>query len=149
MKQSYLFTSSFIFWEYKTNIGIDWILKCDADWINFNGVRPQFSMETFKFFIEENQKPSVGFINATKLDQGIGGKLTNFLLTNHKTKVFIFQNQRWWHDFIHIVTESWVLKHYQVFVKDNRIPTLNNTGNVIVELTDKNDNTPYFTIPGI
>ena len=38
---------------------------------------------------------------------------------------------------------------FQVFVKDNGIPSLNNTVNVIVEVTDKNDNAPYFTFPSV
>ena len=34
-------------------------------------------------------------------------------------------------------------------MKDNGIPSLNNTVNVIVEVTDKNDNAPYFTFPSV
>ena len=61
-----------------------------------NDVRPQFSMETFKFFIEENQKSrfSVGFINATDPDLGLGGKLTYSLLTNKKQKFLPFKIKR-------------------------------------------------------
>ena len=38
---------------------------------------------------------------------------------------------------------------FQILVKDNGKPPLNNTVNVIVEVRDENDNAPYFTFPSI
>ncbi|XP_036365283.1 protocadherin beta-15-like [Octopus sinensis] len=36
---------------------------------------------------------------------------------------------------------------FEVFVKDNGSPSLNDTANVVVEILDQNDNAPYFTYP--
>ena len=118
-----------------------------------NDVRPQFSMETFKFFIEENQKSrfSVGFINATDPDLGLGGKLTYSLLTNKKQKFLPFkiQNDGRISAIMPLDYEFQNIYKFQIFVEDNGIPSLNNTVNVIVEVTDKNDNAPYFTFPSV
>ena len=118
-----------------------------------NDVRPQFSMETFKFFIEENQKSrfSVGFINATDPDLGLGGKLTYSLLTNKKQKFLPFKikDDGMISAIMSLDHEFQNIYKFQVFVKDNGIPSLNNTVNVIVEVTDKNDNAPYFTFPSV
>ena len=118
-----------------------------------NDVRPQFSMETFKFFIEENKKSrfSVGFINATDPDLGLGGKLTYSLLTNKKQKFLPFKikDDGMISAIMSLDHEFQNIYKFQVFVKDNGIPSLNNTVNVIVEVTDKNDNAPYFTFPSV
>ena len=118
-----------------------------------NDVRPQFSMETFKFFIEENQKSrfSVGFINATDPDLGLGGKLTYSLLTNKKQKFLPFKikDDGMISAIMSLDHEFQNIYKFQVFVKDNGIPSLNNTVDVIVEVTDKNDNAPYFTFPSV
>ena len=118
-----------------------------------NDVKPQFSMETFKFFIEENQKSrfSVGFINATDPDLGLGGKLTYSLLTNKKQKFLPFKikDDGMISAIMSLDHEFQNIYKFQVFVKDNGIPSLNNTVNVIVEVTDKNDNAPYFTFPSV
>ena len=118
-----------------------------------NDVRPQFSMETFKFFIEENKKSrfSVGFINATDPDLGLGGKLSYSLLTNKKQKFLPFKikDDGMISAIMSLDHEFQNIYKFQVFVKDNGIPSLNNTVNVIVEVTDKNDNAPYFTFPSV
>lgn len=120
--------------------------------LDTNDVQPQFSKETYKFRIYENQKSkiSVGYINATDTDLGPGGKLTYSLLT--KSRHFLpFQ-----------ITESGLIStidsldhelqdvyKFQVLVKDNGKPSLQNTVNVIVEVRDENDNAPYFTFPSV
>ena len=118
-----------------------------------NDVRPQFSVETFKFFIEENKKSrfSVGFINATDPDLGLGGKLTYSLLTNKKQKFLPFKikDDGMISAIMSLDHEFQNIYKFQVFVKDNGTPSLNNTVNVIVEVTDKNDNAPYFTFPSV
>ncbi|CAE1329959.1 unnamed protein product [Acanthosepion pharaonis] len=38
---------------------------------------------------------------------------------------------------------------FRVLVKDNGIPSLNSTANIIIEVRDENDNAPYFTFPSI
>ena len=118
-----------------------------------NDVRPQFSMETFKFFIEENQKSrfSMGFINATDPDLGLGGKLMYSLLTNKKQKFLPFkiQNDGMISAVMSLDHEFQNIYKFQVFVKDSGVPSLNNTVNVIVEVTDKNDNAPYFLFPTV
>merc|ERR1712142_1258890 len=94
-----------------------------------NDVRPQFSMETFKFFIEENHKSrfAVGFINATDPDLGLGGKLTYSLLTNNKQFLpFKIKDDGIISAIMSLDHEFQNIYNFQVFVKDNGIPSLNN-----------------------
>ena len=120
--------------------------------IDVNDVRPQFFREIYRFSIDENQKSQipVGFINASDQDLGAGGQLTYSLLT--KDKQFLpFQIKEdgsisTLHSIDHEMQDMY---EFQVLVKDNGKPPLNNTVNVIVEVRDENDNAPYFTFPHI
>lgn len=120
--------------------------------MDVNDEKPQISKETFKFSIFENQKSKipVGIINATDPDQGSGGKFTYSLMTNSKQFLPFQIND------VGLISTIMSLDHefqdiyrFQVIVKDNGIPSLNNTVNVIVEVRDENDNAPYFTFPSI
>ncbi|CAI9732465.1 protocadherin beta-15-like [Octopus vulgaris] len=120
--------------------------------MDVNDVQPQFTKETFKFLTYENEDPSfpVGFINATDPDLGSGGKLTYSLL-RIREQSFPFQIS----DIGFILTtqsmdrERQEIYKFQVFVRDNGNPSLNNTANVIVEVMDENDNAPYFIFPSV
>lgn len=120
--------------------------------MDINDVRPQFSKDTFKFWIYENQKSKfpVGYINATDPDLGPGGQLTYTLLTNNINFIpfqisddgLITTVMSLDHEFKHIYK-------FRVLVKDSGNPSLNNTANVVVEVRDENDNAPYFTYPSV
>ncbi|XP_052828994.1 protocadherin beta-15 isoform X1 [Octopus bimaculoides] len=120
--------------------------------LDMNDMRPQFTKDTFKFLTYENEEPNfpVGFINATDPDLKAGGQLTYSLVKNIKTVLpfqitdngFISTTQS-------LDREQLEIYEFQVLVKDNGIPSLNNTGNVIVEVMDENDNAPYFTFPSV
>lgn len=120
--------------------------------MDVNDVQPQFPKETFKFRLYENKKSKipVGSINATDPDLGSGGKLTYSLIT-HSKHFLPFQITDY--GFISTTTsldhELQDIYKFQVMVKDNGIPSLNNTVNIIVEVRDENDNAPYFTFPSI
>lgn len=117
-----------------------------------NDVQPQFSRDTFKFSIFENQKSKfhVGYINASDPDQGPGGKLTYSLLTNDKDFIpFQISDSGLISTVMSLDHEFKDVYKFQVFVKDNGRPSLNNTAKVIIEVRDKNDNAPYFTFPNL
>lgn len=120
--------------------------------MDVNDERPQFSKEIFKFSIQENQKSkiSVGFINATDPDFGPGGKLTYSLITDSKHFLpFIIKDDGLISTVMSLDHEFQKTYKFKVMVKDNGIPSLNNSVNVIVEVKDENDNSPYFTFPSI
>ena len=120
--------------------------------MDINDVEPQFTKDTFKFLIDENQnsRVTVGYINATDPDLGAGGKLTYSLITNNKHFLpFKISTNGLLSAIMSLDHEFQDTYEFQVFVKDNGMPSLNNTVNVIVEVTDKNDNAPYFTFPSV
>ena len=120
--------------------------------LDINDVEPQFTKETFKFLIDENQNSriTVGYINATDPDLGAGGKLSYSLITNNKHFLpFKISTNGLLSAIMSLDHEFQDTYEFQVFVKDNGTPSLNNTVNVIVEVTDKNDNAPYFTFPSV
>lgn len=120
--------------------------------MDVNDVRPQFSKDTYKFRIQENQKSKipVGFINATDPDLGPGGKLTYSLWTKNKHFLpFKIADDGLISTISSLDHELHEMYEFQVFAKDNGIQSLNNTVNVIVEVEDQNDNSPYFTYPSV
>lgn len=120
--------------------------------IDVNDVRPQFSKEMFKFRIFENQTPKypVGTINASDPDEGPGGKLSYSLLSVNKQFLpFKITDEGFVSTIISLDHEFQNIYEFKVFVKDNGIPSLNNTANVIVEVRDENDNAPFFTFPSV
>ena len=120
--------------------------------MDINDVKPQFTKDTFKFLIDENEnsRVTVGYINATDPDLGDGGKLSYSLITNNKHFLpFKISTNGLLSAIMSLDHEFQDTYEFQVFVKDNGTPSLNNTVNVIVEVTDKNDNAPYFTFPSV
>lgn len=120
--------------------------------MDVNDVMPEFSQETFKFYIDENQASvyPVGYVNVTDLDLGPGGILTFTLLTNNKHFLpFQITDDGLISTVMSLDYEFQAFYQFQVFVKDNGIPSLNNTANVTIEVRDKNDNAPYFTFPSV
>ena len=120
--------------------------------MDINDVKPQFTKDTFKFLIDENEnsRVTVGYINATDPDLGAGGKLSYSLITNNKHFLpFKISANGLLSAIMSLDHEFQDTYEFQVFVKDNGTPSLNNTVNVIVEVTDKNDNAPYFTFPSV
>ena len=120
--------------------------------MDVNDMQPQISKKTFKFWIQENQNArySVGFINATDPDLGPGGKLTYSLLSNDKHFLpFQITDYGLISTVMSLDHEFQDVYRFQVLIKDNGRPPLNNTVNVIVEVKDENDNAPYFTLPSI
>ncbi|GAB1604093.1 uncharacterized protein LOC115219398 [Argonauta hians] len=133
-------------------------LKTDKDLsiqvLDVNDVKPHFTKDTFKFLTYENDKANfpIGFINATDPDIGKGGELSYYLRSSKKQEYrlpfqiinsgFISTNQS-------LDREHRDFYEFEVFVKDNGIPSLNNTVNVEVEVLDRNDNAPYFTFPSV
>ncbi|GAB1604084.1 hypothetical protein Ahia01_000689700 [Argonauta hians] len=133
-------------------------LKTDKDLsiqvLDVNDVKPHFTKDTFKFLTYENDKANfpIGFINATDPDIGNGGELLYYLRSSKKQEYrlpfqiinsgFISTNQS-------LDREHRDFYEFEVFVKDNGTPSLNNTVNVEVEVLDRNDNAPYFTFPSV
>ncbi|GAB1604083.1 uncharacterized protein LOC115219398 [Argonauta hians] len=133
-------------------------LKTDKDLsiqvLDVNDVKPHFTKDTFKFLTYENDKANfpIGFINATDPDIGKGGELSYYLRSSKKQEYrlpfqiinsgFISTNQS-------LDRELRDFYEFEVFVKDNGTPSLNNTVNVEVEVLDRNDNAPYFTFPSV
>ncbi|XP_036365131.1 protocadherin beta-15 [Octopus sinensis] len=117
-----------------------------------NDVQPTFTKDTFEFLTYENENRNfpVGFINATDPDLGSGGELSYFLISRDGSVLpfkishlgFISTTQS-------LDREQHDIYRFKVLVKDNGTPSLNNTANVVVEVMDKNDNTPYFTFPSV
>ena len=118
-----------------------------------NDVKPQFGERTVKLSISENQKAKsqVGWINATDPDLGPGGRLTYSLLTSNKEQFFPFRisDNGLISTIMSLDHEFQKLYKFQVLVEDNGTPSLNNTVNVEIEVTDENDNAPYFTFPSV
>ena len=117
-----------------------------------NDVPPQFPTNLFKFSIAENQIPKspIGFINVSDPDQGAGGKLTYSLLNKNKQFLpFKITNNGLISTTISLDHEFQDIYKFKVLVEDNGTPSLNNTVDVIVEVTDQNDNAPYFTFPSV
>ena len=121
--------------------------------MDVNDVKPKFSKARYKFRINENKKPhiDVGSINASDPDLGPGGELIFSLATNKKKSHLPFLITK-----DGFISTSELLDHeledvykFEILVKDNGIPSLNNTVDVIVEVEDENDNSPYFTFPSI
>ncbi|XP_029644545.1 putative protocadherin beta-18 isoform X3 [Octopus sinensis] len=120
--------------------------------MDVNDVQPQFTKESFKFLTYENGKTNfpIGFINATDPDLGAGGQLTFSLLSTSKHVIpFQITDYGFISTTIPLDREQQNVYKFQVFVKDNGNPSLNNTANVIVEVLDENDNAPYFTFPSM
>ncbi|GAB1604332.1 putative protocadherin beta-18, partial [Argonauta hians] len=117
-----------------------------------NDVQPQFTKDTFKFLTYENEKTNfpVGFINASDPDLGAGGQLSYFLLSKDISHLpFKISNFGFISTLQPLDHEKRNSYKFQVLIKDNGVPSLNNTANVIVEVMDKNDNAPYFTFPSV
>ena len=120
--------------------------------IDVNDMPPQFSKKIFNFFIHENQKSkiAVGSIHATDPDLGSGGKLTYSLQNNNKQFLpFKITDDGMISTIMSLDHEFQNIYRFKVFVKDNGIPSLNNTVNVIVKVRDENDNAPYFIFPSV
>ncbi|GAB1604141.1 protocadherin beta-15-like [Argonauta hians] len=115
---------------------------------DINDVEPHFTKDTFQFLTYENQKADfpIGFINATDPDLGDGGQLTYSIINNDNIPFelskdgFISTSQS-------IDREMKDMYKFEVLVKDNGTPSLNDTANIIIEILDKNDNAPYFIFP--
>ncbi|XP_036355791.1 protocadherin beta-3-like [Octopus sinensis] len=116
-----------------------------------NDVEPHFTKETFQFLTYENQKVDfpIGFINATDPDLGDGGQLTYSIINDNNNDNIPFQLTKY--GFIStsqsIDREMKDIYKFNVLVKDNGTPSLNDTANIVIEILDKNDNAPYFTFP--
>ena len=109
--------------------------------------------DTFKFLIDERIKTqellldtSMPLTQTWELEE----KLTYSLITNNKHFLpFKISTNGLLSAIMSLDHEFQDTYEFKVFVKDNGTPSLNNTVNVIVEVTDKNDNAPYFTFPSV
>lgn len=120
--------------------------------MDINDINPKFAERTFKFFVYENQRSKfpVGYVNATDPDLGLGGKLTYSLIDDKKHFLpFQISENGLISTLVSLDHEFQDVYKFQVLVKDNGIPSLNNTANVIIEVRDKNDNIPYFIFPSV
>ena len=120
--------------------------------MDVNDEKPHFSQKTFQFKINENQKSRVhvGSINATDPDLGAGGKLTYSLLPKNKQFLpFKITDTGLISTIMSLDHEFQDIYEFHVLVKDNGKPSLNASVNVVVEISDNNDNAPYFTFPSV
>ncbi|GAB1604115.1 protocadherin gamma-B6 isoform X1 [Argonauta hians] len=126
--------------------------KFSLQLMDVNDVQPKFTKSTFKFLTYENEKPSfpVGFVNATDPDLDQGSKLSYTLFGKNQIYIpFKITNNGFISTRKSLDREQNNLYEFQVFVRDNGNPSLNNTATVIVEIMDENDNAPYFTFPSV
>ena len=117
-----------------------------------NDMKPQFSNETFIFYINENEKSSawVGSINAIDLDLGPGGKVTYSLLANNERFLpFQISDDGNITSVMSLDSEFQDIYKFWVVAKDHGTPSLNNSVHVSVKVQDLNDNAPYFTFPSV
>ncbi|GAB1603635.1 protocadherin beta-6-like isoform X2, partial [Argonauta hians] len=117
-----------------------------------NDVQPQFTKKTFKFLTYENEEPNfpVGFINATDADLGLGKQLTFSLQsTSDGPLPFKITNNGFISTTESLDRERQNLYQFQVWVRDNGLPSLSNKADVIVEVMDENDNAPHFIYPSV
>ena len=120
--------------------------------MDVNDEKPHFSQKIFQFKINENQKSRVhvGSINATDPDLGAGGKLTYSLLPKNKQFLpFKISDAGLISTIMSLDHEFQDIYEFHVLVKDNGKPSLNASVNVVVEISDNNDNAPYFTFPSV
>lgn len=120
--------------------------------MDVNDAQPKFAKDTFKFSVSENQKSKipVGVINVTDPDLGQSGKLIFSLVNNNKHFLpFQISDNGLISTVMSLDHEFQDVYKFKVLVKDNGIPSLNNTVNVVVEVKDENDNAPYFTFPSV
>ncbi|GAB1604137.1 protocadherin beta-15-like [Argonauta hians] len=116
-----------------------------------NDVEPHFTKDAFQFLTYENQKIDfpIGFINATDPDLGDGGQLIYSIINDNNNDNIPFELSK--DGFIStsqsIDRELKDMYKFEVLVKDNGTPSLNDTAYIIIEILDKNDNAPYFTFP--
>ncbi|GAB1603899.1 protocadherin beta-13-like [Argonauta hians] len=126
--------------------------KFSIEVMDVNDVKPQFTKDTFKFLTYENERPNfpVGFVNATDPDLGLGGRLTySIIKSNGHFLPFEISNFGFISTRKALDREQQEIYEFQVLVKDNGVPSLNDTAQVIVEIMDENDNEPYFIFPGV
>ncbi|GAB1603892.1 protocadherin beta-13 isoform X1 [Argonauta hians] len=128
------------------------IEKFSVQVTDVNDVHPQFSKDLFKFLIYENESPNfpVGFIIVTDPDLGPGGQLTYSIIKKNKVSLpFEISNLGFISATESLDREKCSEYKFKVLVKDNGSPSLNSTADVTVEVVDKNDNAPYFTVPNV
>ena len=108
--------------------------------MDVNDVKPKHFKARYKFCISENEKAhiDVGSINASDPDLGPGGELIFSLATNKKKNHLPFLITK-----DGFISTSELLDHeledvykFEVLVKDNGIPSLNNT----VDVSDSQEN---------
>ncbi|XP_014779638.2 protocadherin beta-15 [Octopus bimaculoides] len=117
--------------------------------MDINDIQPQFTKATFRFSVYENEEPkfSIGFVNATDPDLVAGSQLTYSLIGSNRHIPFSISDFGFISTTQSLDREKQDLYRFKIMAKDNGIPSLNNTANVVVEVMDKNDNAPYFTFP--
>lgn len=118
--------------------------------VDVNDEKPRFSQDLFKFWTYENQKSNfpVGFINATDPDEGPNGELTYSLPPDSKRyRPFQIASNGLISTTEPLDCEFQETYEFQVLVKDNGTPSLNNTANIVIKIMDVNDNVPYFVYP--
>ncbi|GAB1604078.1 protocadherin beta-15-like [Argonauta hians] len=119
---------------------------------DINDVHPEFTKDTFQFLTYENKDKDfpIGFVNATDPDLGSAGQLTYSLLHPQKSTLpFVITSYGFISASKSLDREKQDVYKFEVFVKDNGSPSLNDTANVVVEILDQNDNAPYFTFPSV
>ncbi|GAB1604076.1 protocadherin beta-13-like [Argonauta hians] len=119
---------------------------------DINDVQPEFTKDTFQFLTYENKDKDfpIGFVNATDPDLGSAGQLTYSLLHPPKSTLpFVITSYGFISASKSLDREKQDVYKFEVFVKDNGSPSLNDTANVVVEILDQNDNAPYFTFPSV
>ncbi|GAB1604074.1 protocadherin beta-13-like [Argonauta hians] len=119
---------------------------------DINDVQPEFTKDTFQFLTYENKDKDfpIGFVNATDPDLGSAGQLTYSLLHPQKSTLpFVITSYGFISASKSLDREKQDVYKFEVFVKDNGSPSLNDTANVVVEILDQNDNAPYFTFPSV
>ncbi|XP_030621432.1 protocadherin Fat 1 [Chanos chanos] len=117
--------------------------------IDTNEHRPEFSQTKFEISIPEETQPGVKILEISATDEDEKNKLTYTLLSStdpHSLKKFrldpatgfLYTSEKLDHETMH--------RHVlTVMVRDQDVPMKRNLARVIVNVTDSNDNAPWFT----
>ena len=117
--------------------------------LDTNDESPAVSAKLYRYKVTENSPPkfSVGQINASDPDSGLGGELSFSLLHDNSYFPFSITNTGFIETTEVLDYERNAIFQFQVVVSDNGMPTHKTVVNVIVEVVDVNDNAPMFLFP--
>lgn len=117
--------------------------------LDINDESPVVSAQHFRYKVSENfpSKFPVAQINTSDPDSGPGGQPRFSLLYNNNNFPFSITATGFIETTESLDYERNTIYQFQAVITDNGIPALKTIVNIIVEVTDVNDNSPIFLFP--